>query len=75
MADPLTAPVLRAAEASTVKVKGTACGRYQEGSGWTVAPNLVVTNAHVVAGGTSGADFGAAARWGHQAGRRRALQP
>jgi S1-C subfamily serine protease len=33
-----------------VKVFGQACGLLQEGSGWTVAPNLVVTNAHVVAG-------------------------
>lgn len=48
--DPLDQTVLTAAEASTVKVKGAACGLYQEGSGWTVAPNLVVTNAHVVAG-------------------------
>ncbi|MHB1785370.1 MAG: CvpA family protein, partial [Acidimicrobiales bacterium] len=36
--------------ASTVKVQGVACDRIQEGSGFAVAPNLVVTNAHVVAG-------------------------
>ena len=36
--------------ASTVKVEGDACGRIQEGSGWTVAPGYVLTNAHVVAG-------------------------
>ena len=41
---------LTTAVASPVKVKGAACGLYQEGSGWTVAANLVVTNAHVVAG-------------------------
>ena len=35
---------------STVKVEGIACGREQEGSGFTVAPDIVVTNAHVVAG-------------------------
>lgn len=35
---------------STVKVEGQACNRIQEGSGWFVAPQLVVTNAHVVAG-------------------------
>ena len=35
---------------STVRVEGEACRRIQEGSGWTVAPGLVVTNAHVVAG-------------------------
>jgi S1-C subfamily serine protease len=48
--DPLGPAVLSTAAASTVKVKGAACGLYQEGSGWTVAPDLVVTNAHVVAG-------------------------
>jgi S1-C subfamily serine protease len=36
--------------ASTVKVEGIACGRQQDGSGFAVAPDLVVTNAHVVAG-------------------------
>ena len=35
---------------STVKVEGPACGRIQEGSGFFVADDLVVTNAHVVAG-------------------------
>jgi len=35
---------------STVKVIGEACDRIQEGSGFVVAPGLVVTNAHVVAG-------------------------
>lgn len=35
---------------STVKVVGPACGRIQEGSGFFVADDLVVTNAHVVAG-------------------------
>jgi S1-C subfamily serine protease len=33
-----------------VKVQGTACGLGIEGSGWAVRPNLIVTNAHVVAG-------------------------
>jgi len=46
--------VLASAEASTVKVYGQACGLEQEGSGWTVAPGLVVTNAHVVAGEPAG---------------------
>lgn len=36
--------------ASTVKVEGIACGRQQDGSGFTVAQDIVVTNAHVVAG-------------------------
>jgi S1-C subfamily serine protease len=35
-----------------VRVFGTACGLGVEGSGWVVAPGLVVTNAHVVAGET-----------------------
>ena len=37
-------------KASTVKVEGKACSRTQNGSGFVVAPNTVVTNAHVVAG-------------------------
>ena len=36
--------------ASTVKIEGEACSRIQEGSGFFVADDLVVTNAHVVAG-------------------------
>jgi S1-C subfamily serine protease len=35
---------------STVKIIGDGCGQIQEGSGFVVGPNLVVTNAHVVAG-------------------------
>ena len=35
---------------STVKVEARACGRLQDGSGAVVGPDLVVTNAHVVAG-------------------------
>ena len=35
---------------STVKVVAVGCGEIQEGSGFVVAPGLVVTNAHVVAG-------------------------
>ena len=41
--------VLRAGR-SVVRVLGTACGLGVEGSGWAVAPGLIVTNAHVVAG-------------------------
>jgi S1-C subfamily serine protease len=52
--DPVPPAVLSAAEASTVKVFGQACGLVQEGSGWAVAPGLVVTNAHVVAGEPAG---------------------
>lgn len=39
-----------AARASTVRVVGEACGRVQQGSGFVAAKNLIVTNAHVVAG-------------------------
>jgi S1-C subfamily serine protease len=40
---------------SIVKITGvaSACNREQEGSGWVVAPERVVTNAHVVAGTTT----------------------
>ena len=43
---------VREAARSIVKVTGIArsCSRSQEGSGWVVAPEKVVTNAHVVAG-------------------------
>ncbi|HEX3910702.1 MAG TPA: MarP family serine protease [Solirubrobacteraceae bacterium] len=44
------APGVRAASHSVVRVLGTACGLAIEGSGWAAAPDLVVTNAHVVAG-------------------------
>ena len=44
------APGVRAASRSVVKVLGTACGLAIEGSGWVAAQELVVTNAHVVAG-------------------------
>ncbi len=42
--------VLDKAVASVVKVSGTVCHRVQSGSGFAVAGDLVVTNAHVVAG-------------------------
>src|ERR687897_2523832 len=42
---------VRTARDSVLRVTGTACGLGVEGSGWIAAPNLVVTNAHVVAGG------------------------
>src|ERR1044072_7878439 len=41
--------VLRAGS-SVVRVLGAACGLGGEGSGWAVAPGVVVTNAHVLAG-------------------------
>jgi S1-C subfamily serine protease len=49
-ASPLNATVTTRVVASTVKVEGEACNRIYEGSGFAVAPDLIVTNAHVVAG-------------------------
>jgi S1-C subfamily serine protease len=46
----LAAPGVKAASASVVRIVGTACGLGIEGSGWVVAPDIVITNAHVVAG-------------------------
>lgn len=43
-------PEIRAALPSVVRVVGTACGLGISGSGWVAGPDLVVTNAHVVAG-------------------------
>jgi S1-C subfamily serine protease len=43
-------PAVRNASRSVVRVLGTACGLAIEGSGWVVAPETIVTNAHVVAG-------------------------
>lgn len=61
LAPPLTGPVATPSMAeaqtigssvanSTVKVLGAACGQELEGSAFVVAPGMVVTNAHVVAG-------------------------
>jgi S1-C subfamily serine protease len=44
------APAVRSASRSVVRVLGTACGLAIEGSGWVGEAELVVTNAHVVAG-------------------------
>jgi S1-C subfamily serine protease len=41
---------VRAAFGSVVRIVGTACGLGIEGSGWAAGGDLVVTNAHVVAG-------------------------
>jgi S1-C subfamily serine protease len=46
----LASPGVQAAKDSVLRVTGTACGLGVEGSGWVAAPELVVTNAHVVAG-------------------------
>jgi uncharacterized membrane protein required for colicin V production len=44
----------RAAQESTVRVVAPACGGTQLGSGWIAAKDLVITNAHVVAGSRDG---------------------
>jgi S1-C subfamily serine protease len=46
-------PALSPVTASTVRVSGVACGRRLYGSGFSPAPDTIVTNAHVVAGTTS----------------------
>ncbi len=46
-------PDVRAASLRTLRVTGTACGYGVEGSAWVAGRNLVVTNAHVVAGETA----------------------
>jgi S1-C subfamily serine protease len=46
----LATPGVREARPSVFRVLGTACGLGVSGSGWAIRPNLVVTNAHVVAG-------------------------
>jgi S1-C subfamily serine protease len=47
---PVDAAILAAAGQSVVQVIGPGCGGLVEGSGFVVAPGIVVTNAHVVAG-------------------------
>jgi S1-C subfamily serine protease len=47
---PVPEEVLARVTASTVNVETGACRARYEGSGWAVAPDTVVTNAHVVAG-------------------------
>jgi S1-C subfamily serine protease len=46
----LAARGVRRSEPSVVKIVGSACGLGIEGSGWVAGRDLVVTNAHVVAG-------------------------
>ncbi len=43
-------PAVLKDENSVVKIVGQGCGGIVEGSGFIVAPNLIMTNAHVVAG-------------------------
>lgn len=48
--DPEVRAIFDLADQSTVRIVGEACGAVQEGSGFIVAADYVVTNAHVVAG-------------------------
>jgi S1-C subfamily serine protease len=43
-------PAVKADAESVVKIEGQGCGGIVEGSGFVLANNLVVTNAHVIAG-------------------------
>jgi len=52
-ASPLDDATLDVVRRSVVRLSGPACGREQTGSGFVVAPGLVATNAHVVAGSES----------------------
>lgn len=47
---PLSTAIRDQVAASTVKVEGQACNRIYEGSGFAAGPDLIATNAHVVAG-------------------------
>jgi S1-C subfamily serine protease len=51
---PLDPAVVARVGRSTVNVEAVGCGGFQEGSGFVVAPGLVATNAHVVAGSEPG---------------------
>ena len=50
---PATLPPAPTVAASTVRVSGVACGVRLYGSGFSPAPDTIVTNAHVVAGTTT----------------------
>lgn len=54
VASAVPAAVTTTVSASTVKVEGQACNQIQDGSGFTIGNDLVVTNAHVVAGEPAG---------------------
>lgn len=54
VASALDAGLVERVSGSTVKVEGVACRRQQQGSGFAVADDTVVTNAHVVAGQPTG---------------------
>jgi S1-C subfamily serine protease len=46
----VVAPIARAASGSVVRVEAEACGSIDTGTGFAIAPGVVVTNGHVVAG-------------------------
>ena len=48
--NPLDPATVMRVSPSIVRVEARACGRVQDGSGFVIAPELIVTNAHVVAG-------------------------
>jgi S1-C subfamily serine protease len=50
----LTAVISDRVSKATVKVEGEACNRIQDGSGFAIGPDTIVTNAHVVAGEPAG---------------------
>ncbi|MFN8051259.1 MAG: CvpA family protein [Acidimicrobiales bacterium] len=51
--DTVPAGVVASVRRSVVKLSGPACDRLQSGSGFVIAPGVVATNAHVVAGSES----------------------
>jgi S1-C subfamily serine protease len=61
--NPRAQAIARAAEGSTVRVSAQTCGAISTGTGFAIAREYVVTNAHVVAGGrTVRVTLGGAAR-------------
>ena len=51
-ADSVAAGIARTASGSVVRVEAQACDSLDTGTGFAIAPGVVVTNAHVVAGAT-----------------------
>jgi S1-C subfamily serine protease len=49
--DPAAEEIARVAEGSTLRVSAATCEFLSSGSGFAIAPEYVVTNAHVIAGG------------------------
>lgn len=70
----LDTPGVRGAAASTVKVEAPGCGGIQLGSGFVIAPERVLTNAHVVSG-TRGVSVSASGASSSQLGRVLLIDP